>query len=236
MYYHAYPVKESSRWSPIYLSRASSLFPSLWPWLPLCPTNSVCLWAAVRITFPSVEEWGVKSNLRNARPADMELWRMQLCLWQIISDLIPCCSGWQPATAIVLFCSCGMWNVKTFSKGVSDIADFSIFLCFPLQFCSVETKMRMKMYELHTFYFSSTLYLCFFRYSSQGWSLDQITIFALVDSFVRRCKDLIEVSKYYKMMQTNTHSQTVHFPNACRIFYTLLSQENTWRISSQISQ
>ncbi|TRY86536.1 hypothetical protein DNTS_031646 [Danionella cerebrum] len=31
------------------------------------------------------------------------------------------------------------------------------------------------------------------RYSSQGWSLDQISIFALVDSFVSRCKNLIEV-------------------------------------------
>lgn len=66
------------------------------------------------------------------------------------------------------------------------------------------------MYELHTFYFSWTLYLYLFRYSSQGWLLDQIAIFALVDSFVRRCKDLLEVSKHYKMMQTHTHTHKLY--------------------------
>jgi len=31
------------------------------------------------------------------------------------------------------------------------------------------------------------------RFSKQGWELDRTTIFAQIDAFIQRCKDLIEV-------------------------------------------
>lgn len=33
------------------------------------------------------------------------------------------------------------------------------------------------------------------RFSNRGWVLDQTSIFAQVDAFVQRCKDLIEVGR-----------------------------------------
>ncbi|KAI2662835.1 Dynein axonemal heavy chain 2 [Labeo rohita] len=50
------------------------------------------------------------------------------------------------------------------------------------------------------------------RYSSQGWSLDQITIFALVDSFVQRCKDLIEVCEYQQQFARWEEGERVPLP------------------------
>lgn len=42
--------------------------------------------------------------------------------------------------------------------------------------------------------FLTFMFLFLARYSSQGWSLNETSIFALVEAFVQRCKDLIEVS------------------------------------------
>ncbi|XP_043099095.1 dynein axonemal heavy chain 2-like [Puntigrus tetrazona] len=50
------------------------------------------------------------------------------------------------------------------------------------------------------------------KYSSQGWSLDQITIFALVDSFVRRCKDLIEVCECQQQFSRWEEGERVPLP------------------------
>lgn len=59
--------------------------------------------SVVRITFPSGKEWSVKSNLGNASLADIELWWMQLCQWQIIFDLILHRCEWEFAVAVGVF-------------------------------------------------------------------------------------------------------------------------------------
>lgn len=57
---------------------------------PSAPQLPFPLWVAAinfcvfRITFPSGEEWSVKSNLRNAGATDTQLRGIQLCQWQII--------------------------------------------------------------------------------------------------------------------------------------------------------
>lgn len=74
----------------------------------LFPTFPFPLWAATinfcvfRITFPSVEEWSVKSNLSQA--TDTQLQRMQLCQWQIIFwPLSLSLHGWRFANATACF-------------------------------------------------------------------------------------------------------------------------------------
>lgn len=74
----------------------------------LFPTFPFPLWAATinfcvfRITFPSGEEWSVKSNLSQA--TDTQLQRMQLCQWQIIFwPLSLSLHGWRFANATACF-------------------------------------------------------------------------------------------------------------------------------------
>lgn len=91
------------------------------------------------------------------------------------------------------------------------------------------------MYELHPIFLNRIFFSSVFIYTL--WSLDLINIFALVNSFEQKCKDLIEVSKHYKIMQTHTHKlyifQMCFMPTE---FYTLLSQAHIQRIFSYISQ
>ena len=39
------------------------------------------------------------------------------------------------------------------------------------------------------------------KFSSSGWVLDKSSIFAQVDAFVQRCKDLLEVKQFSGFMQ-----------------------------------
>ena len=68
---------------------------------------------------------------------------------------------------------------------------------------------------------SHSLNLCVFlgvRYSATGWVLDQTSIFALVDAFVQRCKDLLEVSIHtectHPQPHTSSHTHTYNPPHS----------------------
>ncbi|KAG1928324.1 dynein heavy chain 2, axonemal, partial [Pimephales promelas] len=50
------------------------------------------------------------------------------------------------------------------------------------------------------------------KYSSQGWSLDEISIFALVDAFVQRCKGLIEVCECQQQFARYEEGERVPLP------------------------
>ncbi|XP_051578639.1 dynein axonemal heavy chain 2 [Myxocyprinus asiaticus] len=50
------------------------------------------------------------------------------------------------------------------------------------------------------------------KYSSQGWSLDQTSIFALVDAFVQRFKDLIEVCECQQQFARSEEDERMPLP------------------------
>ncbi|XP_056602033.1 dynein axonemal heavy chain 2 isoform X3 [Triplophysa dalaica] len=50
------------------------------------------------------------------------------------------------------------------------------------------------------------------KYSSQGWSLNETSIFALVEAFVQRCKDLIEVCECQQQFARREEGEQLQLP------------------------
>ncbi|KAL0970220.1 hypothetical protein UPYG_G00238880 [Umbra pygmaea] len=79
------------------------------------------------------------------------------------------------------------------------------------------------------------------KYSSEGWVLDQISIFALVDAFVQRCKDLLEVCDCQQQFARWEEGQKVPLPcfagrQGAEVTRSLLEIEATFERSLQILQ
>ena len=45
------------------------------------------------------------------------------------------------------------------------------------------------------------------KFSAEGWVLDQSSIFAQIDAFVQRCKDLLEASIFFFIGKNNSFGE-----------------------------
>ncbi|XP_045081518.1 dynein axonemal heavy chain 2 isoform X2 [Coregonus clupeaformis] len=79
------------------------------------------------------------------------------------------------------------------------------------------------------------------KYSSKGWVLDQTSIFALVDAFVQRCKDLLEVCDCQQQFARREEGEQIPLPcfagrQGAEVTRSLLEMESTFGRSLQILQ
>ncbi|KAM9407837.1 LOW QUALITY PROTEIN: dynein axonemal heavy chain 2 [Salvelinus alpinus] len=79
------------------------------------------------------------------------------------------------------------------------------------------------------------------KYSSKGWVLDQTSIFALVDAFVQRCKDLLEVCDCQQQFARREEGEQIPLPSfagrqGAEVTRSLLEMESTFGRSLMILQ
>ncbi|XP_063042411.1 dynein axonemal heavy chain 2 [Engraulis encrasicolus] len=77
------------------------------------------------------------------------------------------------------------------------------------------------------------------KYSAKGWVLDQTSIFALVDAFVQRCKDLLEVCECQQQFARREEGNQMPLPcfagrQGAEVTRSLLEMENTFDKSLDI--
>nr|XP_029501164.1 dynein heavy chain 2, axonemal-like [Oncorhynchus nerka] len=79
------------------------------------------------------------------------------------------------------------------------------------------------------------------KYSSKGWVLDQTSIFALVDAFIQRCKDLLEVCDCQQQFARREEGEQIPLPcfagrQGAEVTRSLLEMESTFGRSLLILQ
>lgn len=132
---------------------------------------------------------------------------LQFCdSWRPSSKMLRCSSVWKTAWLFVLLFL--LHSLFTFVVYVSVSVTFSLFLYRSLcshfffslhlfMFCSVSLTFSLSLYHLY-----------FHQVFSNGWVLDQTSIFFLVDAFVQRFRDLLEVKCSLAQTEPRTHIQT----------------------------